>query len=761
MMAFNNRITLLVLILASTLSFAIQAADTSPLIGLSLDQNRDLVNSVMQGRNFMVQIDQEGKIKQIIDTGSNGSGTDPLTSNHTPKTPSKTNPSASNTNVNLAQVVTSVPMPVTYEGQHAIDFLGRDLAKVASNYGFTADKFKDILLNDATSRIDVNRQLLFVDDAANQVRDQDKITAHTIIPAVAAPIANPNPQVPIASQANLANTFKLHSKPGASKTIYLDFVGYTAANTAWSSSTLAAPAFDLTGNPAVFDNTEMSNIVSIWNRVAEDYIPFDVDVTTDPPTNDALLRTSAADTTYGTRVVITKSGVVQCSCGGVAYVGVVSLVNNTAHQPAWVFQDALSNNEKAIAEAISHEAGHTLGLVHDGQIVNGATNAYYAGHGTGDTGWAPIMGAGYYKNVTQWSRGSYPGANNQQDDIATFASAGILPRPDDVGNLIGNASSLNNIGTGSTATVQNFGVIETNTDVDMYSFTTTGGIVSLTVKPAASGPNLDVKLTLLQADGKILLSDAQETILFAAITTALPAGTYYLAVTNSAHAASGNDYGYPTYGSMGQYAITGSYPVAGGIATQLPPIAVITTSSTSGLAPLPISFSANASFGNGNIIGYLWSFGDGTTATASNVVHTYATPGTYSASLLLTNQYGLTSTKTITINVTAPQYLTVHAAGYSITGVISKSLLTVNLSVIVTDNNGKPVPNAVVSGTWSGALTGKVSGTSNFNGSAALSPVASKILKGASATFTLNSITGQGYTYNPTQNIRSIVTISW
>ena len=46
-------------------------------------------------------------------------------------------------------------------------------------------------------------------------------------------------------------------------------------------------------------------------------------------------------------------------------------------------------------EAASHEAGHNLGLSHDGTRKTG----YYAGHGD----WAPIMGVGYYREVSQWS----------------------------------------------------------------------------------------------------------------------------------------------------------------------------------------------------------------------------------------------------------------------------------------------------------------------------------------------------------------------
>lgn len=56
-----------------------------------------------------------------------------------------------------------------------------------------------------------------------------------------------------------------------------------------------------------------------------------------------------------------------------------------------------------IAEAVSHEVGHTLGLSHDGQKAGGTVlkgTAYYEGQGN----YAPVMGASYNKPVTQWSK---------------------------------------------------------------------------------------------------------------------------------------------------------------------------------------------------------------------------------------------------------------------------------------------------------------------------------------------------------------------
>lgn len=727
-----------------TLSPLAFAADSSQLIGQDLDQNRDLLNSVMQGRNYMVQVDPQGKIKQIVDTGANGDGSDAL----------QLADNAAGANATTSGA--SLAVPVNYQGQYAIDYMGADLPKIAANYGLTPDKLKEMLLGDDTARIDSNNRIFYIDHTADQEGQQSGTQPNSA--GGATPTAASNPPLPIASAAAQANAFKLHSKPGATKTIYLDFIGYSVSNTAWSAGSINATPYDLSGNPSIFDSNELTNIISIWNRVSEDYIPFDVDVTTEPPANDAIIRSSAADNTYGTRVVIAKNDLFNCGCGGIAYVGVVSMVNNTYYQPAWVFQNSLASNEKYIAEAVSHEAGHTLGLIHDG--LKGGS-AYYFGHGssTSSTGWAPIMGAGYYENVTQWDHGVYPNSNNQQDDIATFAANGILPRTDDVGNTIATASSLTNAGTGATANIQTFGVIETSSDVDMYLVNTAGGVVNLSVTPAAKGPNLDVQLTLYKANGTVVASNAPNDSLSASISATVAQGSYYLAVSGSGRTAVGTDYGYPTYGSLGQYAITGSYATAG---NAVAPVAAITASAVTGNAPFNVTFSANNSVGNGNIVAYQWSFGDNTTSTSSNPVHSYTAVGTYTVSLTVTNQYMLTNTQTMQITVTAPPAAPSLHAGSITMAVYKSSTVTSQIAITVVDAKGVPVPNATVSGTWSGVFSGSASIKTGASGSALFtSNTVATPKTGGSAIFTITGISAANYTYNPTLNVRSVVTLSW
>ncbi|MBM9513983.1 PKD domain-containing protein [Desulfogranum marinum] len=82
--------------------------------------------------------------------------------------------------------------------------------------------------------------------------------------------------------------------------------------------------------------------------------------------------------------------------------------------------------------------------------------------------------------------------------------------------------------------------------------------------------------------------------------------------------------------------------------TQL--LAAITSNATEGTAPLTVAFDGSSS--TGDITSYAWSFGDGDTADANNINHTFTLPGTYTAKLTITDSNGNTSSDTATITVT-------------------------------------------------------------------------------------------------------------
>jgi len=361
----------------------------------------------------------------------------------------------------------------------------------------------------------------------------------------------------------------LQSRPGAAAVLYLDFEGDLQAGV---DGPVTYPDWNggVAFNPAA-SALSGSEITEVWNRVKEDYWPFNINVTT--VKSDYL----AAAVGRRMRVIITPTDTASPGVGGVAYVDSFSRAgapNFNDDVPCWVFN--LSVN--GIAEAISHELGHTLGLHHDGQYPQLDSNhvEYYLGHGSGAVGWAPIMGAGYYQPLVQWSKGEYPNANNQEDDVAIISGTQATPLTgatnntgyvtDDAGNTRGTAAAVD-VSSGSLSVS---GIVSSAADSDFYSFTLAAGkSVTINANPAntyAKQPNLDIQLELQDSGGTVLASSNPDQSLNATIAQGLSAGTYYVKVAGTGRSASGSDYGYSTYGSIGGYSLVGT------IAAPTPPV---------------------------------------------------------------------------------------------------------------------------------------------------------------------------------------------
>lgn len=365
------------------------------------------------------------------------------------------------------------------------------------------------------------------------------------------------------SAFELSDTFLLHSNPGASRVLYLDFDGHTTTGTTWNTSytggdPIVTPAYSFEGDSSFSDN-ELTRIQYIWQRVAEDYLPFEMDVTTEDPGLAGLSKGGTGDTEYGLRVCIGGSSTDWYgeSAGGLAYVGSFTWQSDT---PVFVFTEMLGNgSEKYTAEAISHETGHSLGLYHDGVGDGTGDNEYYGGHSSGDTGWAPIMGTAYYKSLTQFSKGEYLDANNSQSDLEVMASRGGFGfRSDDHSDSFAAADSLTTI---DGVNVSDEGIIGGASDLDYFSFETGEGAVSLSIDPAPRGPNLDILAMLYDSSYQVVATSNPIGALNANFSMNLAAGTYYLVIDGTGEGEDVDgvwETGYSDYGSVGYYSITGT-----------------------------------------------------------------------------------------------------------------------------------------------------------------------------------------------------------
>ncbi len=352
------------------------------------------------------------------------------------------------------------------------------------------------------------------------------------------------------------------SKPDAPFTVYLDFDGATIQNTEWNRS-YQTDVFELSANAAASDT---DYVYQVWARVAEDYAPFDVNVTTTDPGPDALYKTSDDDGEYGMTAVVTDTTDIEPAdqASGRAWVGGFG---NEFLSPAMIFAPiARDSNAPDVGNIVSHEIGHTLNLAHDGI----GEDEYYGDTLAEPTSlWGPIMGAPWSAPLSQWSPGDYAGATNSgQDDLAeitadttlrtfavfdgdtlwvdvycTDASDPDNPQPgnqafkpagpegdpcaevgdeltlefyysgraayaaDDHGDVLDDGTALDN-GSGEFTAA---GVIGQSGERDVFTLVTGGGPITVTAEGATVGSNLDLRVELIDAAGELVAEDSPET----------------------------------------------------------------------------------------------------------------------------------------------------------------------------------------------------------------------------------------------------------
>lgn len=337
------------------------------------------------------------------------------------------------------------------------------------------------------------------------------------------------------SNVNIGNEVPLRRRPTVNGTtnppagtgvIYLDFNGETVNGTSWNTSgpIQCAPA-----------NLTIDAMNQIVDRVTDDYSPFNIIVTTD----EAYFLASTAKKT---RVIVTESWEWWGQAGGVAFIGTFAAGSTT---PCFVFSSLLNYSTKAIAEASSHESAHTIGLYHQSSYdANGVkTSEYNSGLGTGETGWAPIMGNSYGKNLSLWHKGSSSnGANAIQDDIAVIKNV-LGNVTDDYSNTVSGAAPVS---TSLNAVINN------STDVDFFSVnlsaSATVSVTPFNVGLNNAGSNVDLILKVYNSQGSLITTTDYAGLLNA--STVLAAGSYYISVGSISNSYTS------TYGMAGKYTIS-------------------------------------------------------------------------------------------------------------------------------------------------------------------------------------------------------------
>ena len=682
------------------------------------------------------------------------------------------------------------------------------LSIAGAKVGWTLDKVKALAARDKDLHVSADNRLFYACKFSDPTKSSAGASKIQTGP-------DTSTYTGVAPTVTAVTAFQLHSRPGASKTLYLDFKGHTTPAGYWDTNAVTIPAFKMAGTATALDQVNLNAIRDIWLHVAEDFAAWDIDVTT-----DAI----GIQTKPGLRCVIGGRQDAVPGLGfstmGVAYLGsfgnagfgnnllngldcnnfvFIDCTNPATGENDTSMNPTTSNYEVTIL-CVAHEVGHTVGLNHWGETALGSGQAYTRGHTvSGYTGVAhvsAIMGNSALPgwpsvcNLNQWSKGDYPfsvadtGVAGTQDDIAlisTFATKLVGAR-DDHGDTLATATVVS--GTSITAG----GVIADSTDVDLMKITPGAGALSLTVSPHLKyrnyNGNLKVGISLLNSAGVTVAKNYVTNSMGNTLSYNVPtAGTYYIKVngvgydplrsagsqvwtsTGITGTVIGTSAGFTNYGSIGRYGLTGSWQ-----AFAQAPVAVITSDRSGGVRPVTVAFDGRSSSDpDGLVVGYAWNFGDpssgaANTSTLANPVHTYSGPaGNYTASLVVTDNSGNPSaaaTKVITLTgAPLPNSLRVD----SMTGSwVRMTSVEVAASVVikVVNQYGQPLRAAAVYVTVTGSASGKASAKTDANGYVVINMPKQRMANSSSYTFTVTSLTFPGYTYDMLANLPSPASIT-
>ena len=242
--------------------------------------------------------------------------------------------------------------------------------------------------------------------------------------------------------------------PGSSPTvIFIDADGHTVENTLWNWSRQRINCLEAGLTP--------DQIKEVVKFVGEDYSPFDVTVT-----SDENVYNNAAKGKRVRVIMTTHQGLEDFfpNFGGYAFISSLWWNDDT---PCFVFAESFSGNTANLADVVSHEAGHTIGLSHQSEFYDNGLckNQYHTGFFLmlWTLSWKPIMGISYYSNISGWMSGRT--TTGTQHDIGLLNRMGISA--DAVPDMLSTAKELKLNGREKRAIVNE--LINTQADADYYS----------------------------------------------------------------------------------------------------------------------------------------------------------------------------------------------------------------------------------------------------------------------------------------------------
>lgn len=320
------------------------------------------------------------------------------------------------------------------------------------------------------------------------------------------------------------------SRPDSEYVLYIDFDGEVVPAGVWGPEINAAP-----------QPFSAELIRSIWIAVAEDFRPWDVNVTTDRAVFDSTPVSKRS------MCVHTPTTTAAPGAGGVAFLD--SFGDGSV---CWAFNGGPIGG----AVTVSHEYGHMFGLRHDGDTGR----EYYPGHGSGVGVWGTIMGASFVAHFQQWSQGEYRNSSNDEDDFELIGFY-LDPAIDDHGDSDIAATPLDFEGGTIAEATGEVGL----DDVDYFSFVMPSGLnaIDLSVVGVNRDTNLDVSLIVTDSSGAVVASARPTDSLSAELSfQTTPGAEYFLRIEGDGW---GNPFGNPAqgwtdYGSMGFYRVKAALP---------------------------------------------------------------------------------------------------------------------------------------------------------------------------------------------------------